>query len=456
MAQRIFTDNELEVINEMFAQSVTSQNIEFEDGMSEKASFEDFLQQYEDGVAEPIAKVITNSNNMEKSILQTNAPVAEVEEQQMGGVVESQSEVSTVQDNDGQASADASSATRKSSKVLLSYDDKTRKRLAKITKICEEEIQRVISDPRYAAVPYAKGENCIIDLKEAYSNNVRFATPKVNRKHGSDEKKTGNSILTYGCQHVLLVITQKMAKVCGLESTWFNNDNEKGKINDDALVFLDGNGRIDFLLSKGTEEWPNISAVFPSKDNIDGLFNLPVIMSEINTQVAVWKTENLVQKRILEEGEETAEGWRFIQGLLNKGYKYQAACQSATLAQDRIKKDAVSKGDATEIFDYFKFAKQLHEALVKRFKETESSPLKTKEFTKEISFLWGKLRDKKGDQEATDLFIEFIAGIAESTVEAINNAVSKKGELNKDQKRKKYLDEAFYKFVDSKGIEIRK
>jgi hypothetical protein len=134
----------------------------------------------------------------------------------------------------------------------------------------------------------------------------------------------------------------------------------------------------------------------------------------------MWKTQDMVQKRQLEDGETAHEGWSFINELVNKkGYMYQAACQAATLATDRIKKSAVTDGDAKTIFAHYSSARIIHDELIAKFGEGDDKTIKTKEFTKEISILWGKLQRKEGDEIATEQFVKFIRELKDSKVNDI-------------------------------------
>ena len=93
-----------------------------------------------------------------------------------------------------------------------------------------------------------------------------------------------------------------------------------------------------------------------------------------------------------------------------------------------LKRD-VTEGDAKSIFSHFKSAKTIHEALVTKFGEGDDKTLKTKEFTKEVSFLWNKLQRKSGDDTATKMFLKFIDGLKDTKVKEIKEAKNVKGDL---------------------------
>lgn len=335
--------------------------------------------------------------------------------------------------------------------IKPSYTDDQRKKLETVTKVCEAEIKRVLNDSRYNAVSYNGGENALIDLRAAHKSGVDFYTPIVNRTHGNDMKKTGESLLAYGSQHPLLVITTKMAEEAGLSFVSFG---ESKALSSSGLVVIDGNGRIKYLLGMDVDSWPPVFAVFPTKE-ANGFYNLLKGFETINTQVSVWKTQDMVQKRLLEEGDNAHEGWRMVNDLVKKGYNYQAACQLATLNTDRINKRQVNGGKAKDIFTHHKSAKRIYDALVKKFEEGEDKTLKTKAFTQEVSNLWGKLQKKSGDDSATASFVEFINGLPDTKVNDIKNAKNDKTMgTTKDAVRQKILDEEFIKFVGSKGLTI--
>ena len=332
-----------------------------------------------------------------------------------------------------------------------SYSDDEKKQLQTITKVCEDEIARIILDDNIGAVPYADETNCIIDLRKIHD---RLYSPLINRTHGSDQAKTGETLRMFGAQHILLVLTVPMAKAAGLLPGRFSNDPQKDKpVEDDGFVLLDGNGRINYLMAVPKEQWPAIFAVFPSKDAC-GMYNLNKSFDIINTQVSVWKTQDMVQKRLLMDSGKAHPGWNEIQNLIQKGYKYQAACQLVTLETDRIKKEAVTGGDAKNVFRHFESAMKIKNKLVEVFGD-DTDTLKTKEFTKEISSIWNRLQVRYADETATTYFLEFInKHLTQEIVESIKKAKSEKNGIKKDERRKKILNEEFFTYKGSKGIQL--
>lgn len=329
------------------------------------------------------------------------------------------------------------------------YDGDEKVRLEALTKLCEAEIRRVMSDPAYGAVKFGD-DNCIIDLRKAAYGNLY--TPEVNRIHGKDMTTTGESLLTHGPQHPLLVITVKMARKAGLVPVRFSTDPLKDKPVDEAgLVVIDGNGRVGYLITLPVEKWPAVYAIFPTKDAA-GMFNLNKSFDVINSQVTVWKTQDMVQKRLLTDGDAAHAGWKMINSLLQKGYRYQAACELTTLGTDRIKKSAVIGQDSKEVFAHYSCAVKIFNPLCKMFGDTDA--LKTKEFPRKVSLLWGELQKKGGDEDATKRFLAFLSSLSEDKIKQIKEAKSVKGGASKDEQRKTLLEDAFRQYVETKGIEL--
>lgn len=323
-----------------------------------------------------------------------------------------------------------------------------------MTQVFIEEIKRVQNDPRYSAVPYgANNHNCVIDITAAFRNGVEMYTPVVNRKHGKDMNSTGNSIKKYGAQQPLLVITKRMADAVGMQVERFSNDKSNKPLASDGFVFLDGNGRMNNSYEYGDAERPQFYATFPEPDPA-GTYNPRNVMEVINVNYSPWKTPDMMVKRQLEDGVNAHEGWSLVQALLKKDYMYQAACQTYTLDIDRITKKQIITGDAHQIFKYLESAKPIHTALVSKFGEGEDKTLKTKEFSREVSILWRKLRDLHGEQWATEEFIKFINGFEATKVSEIMMAKSKKNGLKKDEIRKNILNEQFNLFLAKEGIEL--
>jgi hypothetical protein len=335
-----------------------------------------------------------------------------------------------------------------------SYSDDDKKRLGEITQVVEKEIKRVQDDPNIPTVSFcANSPNAVIGLTEAYKNGIDLVSPIINRSHGKDEKSTGISIMSHGAQQLLLVITKKMADAAGMKVCRFSNDTKSEPIGDDALVCLNGNGRLNYFFGLEDEDKPQLFATFIVKDAA-GFFNPAKAMEEINLARAMWKTQDLVQKRQLEDGEKSHPAWDYIAQLIKKGYMYQSACQIATLGTDRIKSKMVTEGDANNIFSHYESALNIHKALIAKFGEGDDKTLKTKEFTKEVSVLWGKLLSKQGEKWATDKFVKFINEFKDTKAKEIKEAKNQKDGLKKDEIRKNILNEQFNQFIGKENIDL--
>lgn len=323
--------------------------------------------------------------------------------------------------------------------------------LKAFTDFCEYEMLRVKEQYPNCVSTFPNGDVASLNLKGLKDAGVEFYGLGVNRTHGADEQKTGRSILENGAQHSLIVITVPMADKAGIKVERFANDPNKDKpIASDGIVVVDGHGRIDFLQT--VQEWPLIMGHFPMKDK-DGYYNFAKAFTEININVSKWKTQDMVAKRQIEDGVNTHEGWVMINDLVSKGYKYQAACQLATLKPDRLTARQVANGDESEFFVNIEYGKRIHKALKDRFGEGDDKTIKTKEFTKEIVLSLVKLINRQGIGWATDRMEEFINTLPNKEVAEIKNAKSTKVQ-RKDEKRKQILDKAFSFFLGQNNIKL--
>ena len=409
---------------------------------------------------------------MENKKENLNSAAIATNESAVKGTVESNNPnnvvaVETQPESDANGTVGVTKGTRKSAgggkkeekDFAPKYTKDAEEKLIIITTVFDDETERILDDEDYAATPFLNGENAILDINSAVAKGVTLLTPEVNRTHGKDESTTGESIMTNGAQHPLIVVTQKTAKAAGIKAVRFANDPDRDKpIPEDAkaLVALDGNGRINYLLTMELSDWPQLSAVLPSK-NRAGFIDLPACITCINTDIVKWKTQDFVQKRILDEGENTHEGWTVINGLVRQGFGYQAACQMTTLGTDRVLKSAVCKGDTKDVFMHYESAKRIQDVLLEKFVK-DLTPLKTKELSKEIATQWKLLQKKYGDEVATDHYINFLnETLTDEFVKKIQEAKSDdsdKGKVSKDEIRKKQLRTAFDRFVGKQGFDI--
>lgn len=307
------------------------------------------------------------------------------------------------------------------------------------------EFKRIMNDSRIPSWKYGTSLNCVIDMKAAYCAGIDIVAPKVNRIHGKDQIKTGESTKIYGAQQLLLVTTKKVADIAGMEVERLSNDSSTKFISNDALVLLNGNGRMNFFFTLDDKDKPQYYATFIEPDAL-GYYNPCKVLEIINTERSMWKTQDMLIKRILEDGKNVNPAWKMICELTKKGYMYQAACEAYTLGSDRITKKKVTEGDADVIFRYFDSAKQIHNALVSKFGEGDDKLLKTKEFPKRVSELWSRLRDKNGEKWATQEFVKFINNFDDGQKQLILTAKNKKNNIRKDDYRKGILDQEFKKF----------
>lgn len=189
---------------------------------------------------------------MENNTLQTEVSATETKVQQSEvGVEEPQNENNTAdQVENDQANSGASPEDKKTEKVKVqpqkdyrpAYTDEEKRHLQEVTDVCKTEISE--APVRYGAIPF--GNNVVISLKKFVKLGGILASPKVNRVHtSSDMKATGESLLSHGSQHILLVISAKVAVIAGIDYERFANDPDKDKPfpeNALILVLLDGNG----------------------------------------------------------------------------------------------------------------------------------------------------------------------------------------------------------------------
>ena len=332
------------------------------------------------------------------------------------------------------------------------YSDQKKEELEYVSMTAKEAIQLTIESPDIPTVPFGN-HNCLINLTAAYKNGINLLTPVVNRKHGKDKDRTGESIRMYGAQRHLLVITKSMADAASIKVARFSSDKRTGDMRENDLVLIDGNGRVEYLLSLEEEDMPIFWATFIEPD-ASGYYNPSKSMEIINTNTLMWKTPDMVQKRLLDEGDAAHEGFMLIQELMKKGYMYQSACMTCTLATDRIKVKEVNTGDANKIFEFLENAKKIHFALVEKFGEGDDKTLKTKEFPKEVSTLWRRLEHKLGAEQATEVFVKFINGFKDTKVSEVRQAENDKNGMKKDDKRKKILNEQFNQFIGREDIEL--
>lgn len=172
----------------------------------------------------------TESNDAVQGDENTSAEQDSQTQATTGAAPENESSTAPEQKQDQTDAASKSSKSKKSAKkaktddFTLNYPDEKKKELERVTKVVEDEIRRVINDPRFHAIPFDGGNNAIINVKEATMDGITSYTPEVNRKHGRDEKSTGDSLMVHGPQHPFIIITKLMADAAGISFTRFAND----------------------------------------------------------------------------------------------------------------------------------------------------------------------------------------------------------------------------------------
>ena len=413
----------------MFDEQVNEKGIVFPSEESKIASLNDFIRQAEDGVDEPEVNVIDSTLKVDQVATQSNHEEKATDAKK---VISPKTE-------------------KKNYKPV--YTDSKKVELQKVTDVFKEELARIIADDSIPTFTYGDGHNCVIDLTEFVRKGGEVVTPKVNREHGKDMGKTGDSTKMYGAQQLLLCITKKVADMAGIEVERFSNDKSTAPISENALVLENGSGRFNYLYGLEEADRPQYFATLIEPD-AHGYYNPRKAMEVINTERLMWKTQDMMVKRQLEDGQTAHSGWNEIQELIKKGYLYQAACQAMTLSTDRITSKNVTGGDVKEIFVHFESAKKVHDALVQKFGEGDDKTLKTKEFPKEVSILWHKLLNYQGEKFATDTFIKFIESFKDTKVKDILNAKSVKNGMKKDDIRKNILNEQFKQFVGKENIDL--
>lgn len=228
-------------------------------------------------------------------------------------------------------------------------------RLKELTAEVEREIDAVVqAHDIYGSVKV--DWNVVINLRTAVKNGIHVYGMAVNREHGRDEAKTGASLLTDGAQMWLNVITYRVAEQFKIDVKHLPNDPDQNrKPQPEDVVLIDGHGRLDALYQYKPEDWPVVYGHFPAKDKLDN-YNLCKVCELINVFNKPWATTDFLQARLMEQGADADSGWKRIQELTKRGYRYQAACQLTCLSTDRVSRHKILTGKDTEIFKYYKYA----------------------------------------------------------------------------------------------------
>lgn len=338
-------------------------------------------------------------------------------------------------------------ATKKNTRILTPEEVGF---LVRLTLLHKSEVERVAKDPRFKAVVYNDGKNAVIDLASAVKAGVVIVRQKMNRTHGRDQKATGESLVQDGAQHMLIVMTLAEARMAGIEVERFANDPHKDQpIPDDALVVIDGHGRLDYLYSLELEKWPAIFAHFMS-ENASGHIDSKTGFVQLNLNDTIWGSGNFLLIRIFEDGESVEAGWKYIAELVNKGYKYTAACEWATLRTGNITKRTITSNNQeaykTLFADHY-HAVDIHKAMVKKFGEGADNTLKLKPVAELIISFWSQIQAKGyNTNAAAKKLVEFISGLEDEFCLVVKS-VTKDADQTRDEKRKGLLKKAFESFI---------
>lgn len=298
------------------------------------------------------------------------------------------------------------------------------------TKVYFAEVERILADPRYHAIRLPGGKGVIMNLTAAVRDGIELSTPSYNRAHGKDKERTAKSIEEIGLQHPLIVATSAMADAAGMPVKRFSTDPKKDSPLGPSLAIIDGNGRIEELLSTAIEEWSDVYAVFPSL-NAAGKMHLKKAYVHININVATWGGPDFLVLKVMEP--EPHEAWTFIKGLQDKGYGHTASNVLATLKKGNITKTQLTKVDLDEakLFDRFESAKKVHAQLVITFGE-ENDVLKTKQVPEEMVDCLQGLVEKDGIDKAVETMLAFLKSLNSDQVAAITGAKGKAGSSKHD------------------------
>lgn len=350
------------------------------------------------------------------------------------------------------------------------YSEQEIENLIKIRKVFHASFNRLIADDRVPFTKYSE-YNAVFNLTEAINNGLEVAMPAMNRQHGQDQKKTGESIMEDGAQALLLVVPNDVAWASGVEIVRFPTDKNQGAVTMDGFTLINGNGRMGYLLGLEPEKRPILYATLIEPDS-EGFYNIPRAMSAINEHRSQWKTQDKLQKKIMEAGKDAHKLLIKTRELVNKGYNYQAACQLTTLLPDRITSSQLENGDFANIFRYGDQAEKVRDALISKFGEGDDKTLKTKPFSMEICRQFAlllkackKMVEETGAEEgdtcgksekmACDYMTSFIRNISDKKVREIKAAKKSKAPgSTKDFERVKLLNNLFNQFIGKENLEI--
>ena len=342
------------------------------------------------------------------------------------------------------------SGSKASSKSAPSLSQEEIDALKHETEIFDQEVRRMLADPRYHAVQLPNGR-VVLDLTAAHKDGVPLYRMDYNRTHGKDEEATGKSLRTDGAQHPLLVVPVRVARAAGLPISHFQKDpDQTSPIDEDGLAPVDGHGRVNNAFGS-KEGWPQFDAVLLVK-NKDGYIDTKKAYSVTNQNILVWGAKDHLVPKLFDPNELREKALKVIHDLVDKGYLYTAACEWGTWRIGNVTKTElntiVNEEEAKNFMKYTQYGKQIHEACVKKFGEGDDKLLKTKKFPEALIENWNGLRDKYGADKATETMIMFIEQLESGKAIEITNAKKDKdNDLDKDTVRRQLLNKAYKEFL---------
>ena len=361
--------------------------------------------------------------------------------------------------NEGQTSVEseaekADTNTKKKSSKKASETPLTQEQIDALkheTEVFEQEVIRMLADPRYHAVQMPNGR-VVMDLTAAHKDGIPIYRIDYNRTHGKDEDSTGKSLRTDGAQHLLLLVPVRVAMAAGLKISHFPKDpDQDSPIDPNGMVPADGHGRVSNAFGS-KEEWPQFDAALLVK-NKDGFIDTKRAYSVTNENVSVWGSKDYLVPRLFDPHELREKSLKVILDLVKKCYGYTAACEWAIWKSGNVTKKElntiVNEEEAKEFMKYAKYGKQIHEACVKKFGEGDDKLLKTKKFPETLIENWNSLRDNYGAEKATETMVKFIEQLESGKAIEITSAKKDKDkDLDKDTVRKQLVNKAYKEFLD--------
>lgn len=422
--------------------------------------------------ATPNAANAENKKTMSEENLNNQIEVKDSEEVNVATAAEEKvNEVETVStetpnNDDEQPSVDstaksstatATSATaKKSSKKIseLPPSPEQIEALKKETEVFEEEIKRILADPKYHATKSASGR-CYMDLTAAHNEGVKIYVLNYNRIHGRDEKTTGASLYNDGAQQILLIAPVRVTKVAGLPVSHFRYDpDQDSPIDEDGIAILDGSGRTNHAFGCG-RVWPQLDAAFVTK-NGQNYIDTKKVYAVTNENIMTWGAKDHLIPRLFDPYELRRETFQKIHNLEGEGRKYTAACEWVTWNKGNITitklNERVTKEEADRFSENSKFGERIYNACVAKFKDSsDSSFLNTKKFPEWLIDRWTEWMRDGGTDRATDIMVEFINQLTSEQIVKICTAKRDPVKLlDKDTVRLQIVQEIYSKFEATK------